>query len=73
MKFTHNDCGYWWAIYKDFGEPIIVQVSFETWDNTRDGDRFAVFDFGEEVPENEWFKYRFLKKIEPPAYPYDSE
>lgn len=65
MNFTKEDVGYWWVVYKDFGLSV-VQVSFETWDHTRDGDRYVIYDFGEEIPEKEWFKYRFIKKIKPP-------
>jgi hypothetical protein len=71
MRFTKDDLGYWWTLYKDFGTPFIVELKFETWDNTRDGDRFVLYDFGEEVPENEWFKYQFISKIEPPTWPYE--
>lgn len=62
--------GYYWAIYKDYVKPHVVQIRFETWDHTRDGDRWALWDGDEEVPSDEWFKYSFIKKIKEPEYPY---
>lgn len=62
--------GYYWAIYKDFNIPHIVEIRFEKWDHTRDGNRWALWEGDTEIPEDEWFKYRFISYIEPPTWPY---
>lgn len=63
--------GYYWCTYKDFNFLMVVEIRFETWDHTRDGDRWALWDGDEEVPPTEWFKYNFIRKIEEPPYPYE--
>lgn len=70
-RHTLNDpTGYYWALYKDFTEPFIVSITYETWDHTRDGDRWALWHYDEEVPPEFWFKYTFIEKIKEPEFPY---
>ena len=71
MKFTKNDVGYWWVIYKDFNEPYLIELRYVTWDHTRDGDRFVLFDLDVMIEEDEFYHYKFINKIEPPTWPYD--
>ena len=73
MTRDQNDIsGWYWVIYKDFNVPTVVEIRFETWDHTRDGDRWALWDGDEEVPPEEWYKYRFIQKIEAPQFPYET-
>lgn len=62
--------GYYWVIYKDHQEPIVIEIRFETWDHTRDGDRWALWHGDEEVPPEYWHKYSFIEKVNKPEYPY---
>lgn len=62
--------GHYWVVYKDFNKPHIVEIRFERWDHTRDGDRWALWDGDEEVPPDEWYKYSFIEKIPEPEWPY---
>lgn len=62
--------GYYWVVYKDFVKPYIVELRFENWDHTRDGDRWVLFECGDEIPESEFFKYTFIERIKEPEFPY---
>ena len=62
--------GYYWAVYKDFLTPHIVELRFESWDLTRDGDRWVIWEGDTEIPETEFHKYHFLSYLEEPQWPY---
>lgn len=62
--------GYYWVLYKDFNIPYVVELRFEKWDHTRDGDRWVILEGDTEIPETEFFKYSFIERIEEPEFPY---
>lgn len=62
--------GYYWVVYKDFNIPYVIELRFESWDLTRDGDRWVIWDGGPEIPETDFHKYRFISYIEEPEFPF---
>ena len=70
---TKNDVGYWWVNHPSYKKLFIIELRWETWDHTRDGDRFEIHD-GDEIIEfgnHEWYNYNFIKKVREPSV-YDA-
>lgn len=63
--------GYYWVLYKDFNIPYVVEIRFEKWDHTREGDRWAIWEGDTEIEPSEWHKYQFIQKIDEPKWPFN--
>lgn len=65
---THRDEGYWWVKVPWSNKLQIVEVSYRTWDHTRDGDMFQIIDGDQFIDHDsiEWYNYNFIAKVKPP-------
>lgn len=59
-----EDQGWWLVRHPSFAKSFLVELKFETWDHTRDGDRWVIYHEEDEIEQHqkEWWNYDFIAK-----------